>query len=160
MKIKEANRAIVYGFGKDILESKGMQQTKQYVQHGDMSVFEHSVLVASLCVAIAARLGLRVDMPSLVRGALLHDYFLYDWHRRDRSRQPHAIFHAACALTNAERDFALNDIERNMIRAHMFPLPPALPRCRESIILCIADKICAADETVSPRVGRLCRKFK
>lgn len=160
MKMKEESRSIVYRFGKDILESTGMQQTKHYRQHGEISVFEHSVAVAGLCVSIAARFRLHVNVPSLVRGALLHDYFLYDWHRRDRSRRPHAIFHATCALTNAERDFALNDIERNMICAHMFPLPPALPRCRESIILCIADKICAADETISAPLGKLHRKYK
>ena len=35
-----------------------------------------------------------------------------------------------------------------MIRSHMFPLGRVLPRYRESLILCAADKLRAAGETV------------
>ena len=52
------------------------------------------------------------------------------------------------ALENAERDYELNDIERDMIKKHMFPLNPAPPKYIETVILCIADKICAFKETV------------
>ena len=38
-----------------------------------------------------------------------------------------------------------------MIRSHMFPLNLTLPRYRESVILCLADKVCAVKETVSGR---------
>ena len=34
-----------------------------------------------------------------------------------------------------------------MILLHMFPLGIVLPRFRESVILCVADKICATAET-------------
>ena len=44
-------------------------------------------------------------------------------------------------------DFGLNKIERNMILAHMFPLNLTLPRYRESVLLCTADKLCALRET-------------
>ena len=57
--------------------------TRGFIQHGNVSVYAHvlSVALASLAIADAlARLGIRVDRPSLTRGALLHDYFLYDWH--------------------------------------------------------------------------------
>lgn len=57
-----------------------MQKEKGYIQHGRFSVYAHSFLVASLCVYIAEKLRLKLDTRSLVRGALLHDYFLYDWH--------------------------------------------------------------------------------
>ena len=50
-------------------------------------------------------------------------------------------------MANAQRDFGLNHIEKNMILAHMFPLNLTLPRYRESVLLCTADKICAARET-------------
>ena len=60
-----------------------MQKEKGYIQHGRFSVYAHSFLVASLCVYIAEKLRLKLDTRSLVRGALLHDYFLYDWHTPD-----------------------------------------------------------------------------
>lgn len=135
-------------YGNDILLSDGMQKEKQFRQHGTMSVFDHSVSVAMLCVRIASRIPVHIDTRSLVRGALLHDYFLYDWHVPDKSHQLHGFYHAERALKNARRDFNLNDIEQNMIRCHMFPLNLILPRCRESVILCIADKCCALYETL------------
>lgn len=84
-------------------------------------------------------------------GALLHDYFLYDWHVPDKSHRWHGFFHAGKALANASRDFTLGKIERDMIASHMFPLNITLPRYRESVILCIADKLCATEETVTAR---------
>ena len=93
-------------------------------------------------------LRLRVDERALVRGALLHDYFLYDWHDPDPSHRWHGFFHPQTALKNAERDFSVGDTERDMIAHHMFPLVPRPPRCRESALLCLADKLCALRETL------------
>lgn len=134
--------------GRDILSSPGMQREKQYIQHGSCSVYEHSVKVAFLCVFIATLFHLRVNRRSLVRGALLHDYFLYDWHNAPSGCGLHGLTHASAALKNAERDFAINDIERNMIHSHMFPLNFTLPKYRESVLLCISDKLCAIAETI------------
>lgn len=101
-----------------------------------------------MSVQLAERLGVRVDMKSMVRGALLHDYFLYDWHEADSSHRLHGFTHARRALENAERDFSLNDIQRDIIAKHMFPMNPKLPRRKESVIVTIADKICATREVM------------
>ena len=137
--------------GSDILASANMQLEKQFMQHGNVSVFDHSVAVACTCIWLSDRLRIRVDERALVRGALLHDYFLYDWHVPDKSHRWHGFFHAGKALANASRDFTLGKIERDMIARHMFPLNITLPRYRESVILCIADKLCATEETVTAR---------
>lgn len=63
--------------GGDILKSPGMQIAKENMQHGSVSVFEHSVCVALVCLWLVHRLHLKVNQRALVRGALLHDYFLY-----------------------------------------------------------------------------------
>ena len=110
---------------------------------------QHSFFVAYMSVWLAKRFRIRVHLRSLVRGALLHDYFLYDWHIKDPDRKAHGFSHAAAALQNAERDFALNAVERDIIARHMFPLNLTPPRYRESILVCIADKICAVYETFS-----------
>ncbi len=108
------------------------------------SVFAHSVAVAYVCVALALRLRLSVDMRALVRGALLHDYFLYDWHAFDGgAHRLHGLFHAGRALKNARAEYALSPIEENAIHRHMFPLTPIPPRCREGWLVCLADKVCA-----------------
>lgn len=133
--------------GAEILKSDEMQSEKGFMQHGKISCYEHSVSVAVMSVRIAERFSIRVDRRSLIRGALLHDYFLYDWHESDPSHRLHGFSHARTALENAERDFSLNSIERDIICRHTFPLNICPPRFRESRIVCLADKICALHET-------------
>lgn len=140
---------IVHRLGGDILKSRGMALEKGFRQHGTVSVYEHSLRVAVMCVMIAAMLPFRTDLTSLVRGALLHDYFLYDWHSHDSSHRFHGFIHAKRAFRNANRDFTLNRIEKNMILSHMFPMNTVIPKYRESVILCTADKLCAIRETLS-----------
>ena len=141
-------KRIVLMYGADILSDAKVQSQKRYLQHGTVSVFEHSLFAACLCLRIAAVLHIRVDQRAMVRGALLHDYFLYDWHDPDPTHRLHGFRHAMRALKNARRDFSLGRIECDMIRTHMFPLNLVLPRYRESAILCVADKICALAETL------------
>ncbi|MBQ9157244.1 MAG: HD domain-containing protein [Eubacterium sp.] len=126
-----------------------MQEEKNYMQHGSISVYAHSVNVACTCLMISRKLPLAMDERSLVRGALLHDYFLYDWHDPDPSHRLHGFYHPGKALNNALKDFQLNDIEKDMIVKHMFPLTLVPPKYRESILICIADKLCALCETGS-----------
>ena len=98
----------------------------------------------------ARRFRLNIDEKSLIRGALLHDYFLYEWHEKDKSHRLHGFYHPSTALRNAKEDFDLNPIEENMIARHMFPLTPIPPRYKEAWILCLADKYCATVETLLP----------
>lgn len=147
MKIMLLNiRNIVLEHGSDIVFSSGMEYQKTQYQHGNTTCFEHSVSVACVSVYLAAIMQINVDIRSLVRGALLHDYFLYDW--RDKEHSLHGFSHAQIALTNASRDFTINDIERNIIERHMFPLNIAPPKYRESFIVCLADKLCAGYEII------------
>ena len=156
MKYKETAAAVVRRYGGDILGSQGMLLSQSFRQHGDVSVALHCFFAAVVCVRLARALALRVDTRALVRGALLHDYFLYDWHDPDPSHRLHGFRHAGFALRNAGRDFSLGPIERNMIASHMFPMNLVLPRVRESLLLCLADKICSFCETfhLAPPVGK------
>lgn len=130
----------------DVLSSEGMQKEKDFCQHGGISCYDHSVAVAQMSVRMAQRLRLRVDMESLIRGALLHDYFLYDWHDGEKEHNLHGFRHAERALRNAERDFPLSPIARDVICRHMFPLNIHPPRYKESYIVTVADKVCAVRE--------------
>lgn len=118
------------------------------IQHGNVTVFEHSVNVAEISIAFAEKLPITVNEESLIKGALLHDYFLCDWHNKEQSPGLHGFKHPYIALKNAEEDYDLNDIEKNIILRHMFPLVPIPPRCKEAWIVCVADKYCALGETV------------
>ena len=141
--------SVVMYHGKDIITSQMIDIEKRYLQHARVSVFEHCFGVACLSVYLSKKLKLKVNKRSLIRGALLHDYFLYDWHIKDKNHYLHGFRHARIALNNAEKDFLLNPIEKDIIVRHMFPLNIKLPKYKESVIVCIADKICALWEMLT-----------
>ncbi len=135
--------------GRDILASDEMQSTRRFVQHGRVSVYEHSLKVTDMCLTLADVLRIQTDRRSLIRGALLHDFFLYDWHADEKWHRLHGYTHASHALSNAMARFTLNRRERDMIYSHMFPLNLThVPHFRESVLLCTADKIVSTAETV------------
>lgn len=131
----------------DILASPGMEREKSAIQHGATTVWEHSLSVANACASLAQALPLGIRMRPLVRAALLHDYFLYDWHDRTASRPNHATRHGSYARANAERDFAISEHEGDIIESHMFPLA-RMPRTREAWVVCLVDKIIAFQEVL------------
>ncbi|WP_395150479.1 HD domain-containing protein [uncultured Allofournierella sp.] len=141
--------------GRELLSSPLLLQEKQFIQHGSINCYDHSVAVAWVSIQLALRTKAKVDFSSLVRGALLHDYFLYDWHEKDASHRWHGLFHPARAVQNAQRDFGLNAIEMDIIAKHMFPLTLQPPRCKEAVLVTCADKICACAEIFSCCLYRL-----
>ena len=146
MRKKQIGDEKLMRYANDILNSEGMQYGKTNKHHGEVSVYSHSVDVALISIKIAEKLHIKVDEKSLVRGALLHDYYLYDWHEPSDDHKLHGFSHARTALINASNDFILNDIEKDIIEKHMFPLNLPLPRYRESILVCVADKISATKD--------------
>lgn len=74
----------------DILRSKNFRSTRSHVQHGNMTVNDHSMNVAKYSLAISEKLHIPCEKKDLIRGALLHDYFLYDWHTPDHI-SPHKL---------------------------------------------------------------------
>ena len=138
--------------GRDILLDPKAHQMKNFTQHGTTTVFEHCVSVAKFSLLMAhyleKRLKIKVDRDSLVRAALLHDYFLYDWHDKTiPGHNIHGFTHPRTAMLNADRDFGLNAVEKDIISKHMFPLTFMPPRYRESVLVTLADKWCALCET-------------
>ena len=138
--------------GHDVILDPKAQVMKTFTQHGTTTVFEHCVSVAKFSLLMAyyleEKFNIKVDRDSLVRAALLHDYFLYDWHDKTiPGHNIHGFTHPRTAMLNADRDFGLNKIEKDIISKHMFPLTFMPPRYRESVLVTLADKWCALCET-------------
>ena len=149
LKLSE-ERQQLFNFVLSELEQEGnLAHEKNAIQHGLTTVYEHSVGVAGASLKLAEFFHLKVNEKALIRGALLHDYFLYDWHdKNSHHKRPHGFYHPSAALANAERDFDLNWRVKNTIKRHMFPLTPIPPKCLEGWIVCAADKICSTKETI------------
>lgn len=137
---------------EEMLRYGRFQQESTCFQHGRTTVLDHSVHVAQTSLAFAKVCHLPVHETFLIRGALLHDYFLYDWHDKASAPSFHGICHPRIALNNAHQDFELNKIEENIILRHMFPLTPIPPLYLEAWVVCFADKCCALQETLFPRL--------
>lgn len=123
-------------------------EAQNHVQHGNTSVFLHSVATAYYSYSFAMFLKIPVKERELIRGALLHDYFLYDWHIKEGRKPLHGFHHSNKALENAVNDIELSETEKDIIEKHMFPLTPKPPKFRESIIVCFIDKICSIYEII------------
>lgn len=134
----------------DILKSGNFNQMKGYIQHGNVTVNAHVMNVARYSIAFSERLHVPCNKRALIRGALLHDYFLYDWHVPDK-RNPHRLhgfYHPGTALRNALLEYELTEREKDIIRKHMWPLTVVPPLCREGWIVTAADKWCSLMETL------------
>lgn len=135
-------------FFQAISHSGRFTQTKRYIQHGTTSVYSHCVAVAYVSLWLSCLLHLSVSRRSLLMGAFLHDYFLYDWHEKDAGHRLHGFTHPRKALANAMADWELSARAQNAILRHMFPLTPIPPACKEAWLVCLADKTCAVTETL------------
>lgn|SRR5574344_355643 len=119
----------------------------KFIQHGSTTLFAHCRNVALLSLKIARMFHIKVDSRSMVRGALLHDYYLYDWHKKEGRPRLHGYVHPALALANAQQIYTLNPIEIDVIKHHMFPLTLCPPLTKEGLIVSISDKLCSTYET-------------
>ncbi|QEH68775.1 HD domain-containing protein [Cellulosilyticum sp. ST5] len=133
---------------EEFITSPYIHQMKGYTQHGHTSCLDHSLLVAYYSYYLARRLHLSTDYKSIIRGALLHDFFLYDWHEKGDRKGLHGFTHPKAALANAEKYFLLNDKEKDIILKHMWPLTIKPPRYKEAYIVSLADKCCSTMETL------------
>jgi uncharacterized protein len=120
----------------EVLENAWFLSMDMYRHHGQVSCLEHTLSVAALTYSLAKRA--KLDFISATRGALLHDFYLYDWHTD--SPGLHGFKHPYISLRNASQQFTLNAIEQNAILRHMWPLTPIPPKYPESLLVSLADK--------------------
>lgn len=135
----------------DIITSEEFCKMKGYKHHLHGSTYDHSISVAYLCYRHYKKGKSKVNIEELIRGALLHDYFLYDRHDKDGDCHinglVHGFTHPKRALENARNHYPdLTRTEQDIIKRHMFPLTPIPPRTRCGWLVCFYDKVAAVCE--------------
>ena len=140
---------------KPYLENKKVQSMSQYMAHGKTNVLQHCYLVSRLSYKVCKVLRLKVDIYSVVVGAMLHDFYLYDWHIEDPKHKWHGRTHGETAFKNARELFVLNKKIQNIMESHMWPESKICPRYFESIVVSICDKCSASWELIGRFEPRL-----
>ena len=130
----------------DLIQDENVRSMENYIQHSNITCLEHSVYVSYTSYLVCRFLGL--DYVSAARAGLLHDFFLYDWHKKSSKSGFHGFTHPNTALENANKFFALNDLEKDIIVKHMWPLTVKLPKYKESFIVVFIDKYRASMEII------------
>jgi uncharacterized membrane protein len=129
----------------NILSDPKYMELKKF-HHHQHSIFHHNVQVAWLSYRLGKVLNLKLN--ELVKGALLHDFFLYDWRTgKPENGKLHAFEHPIESYKNAVKYFSpITPIEKDIILKHMWPLTIKPPRYLESFVVCVVDKIVATKE--------------
>lgn len=123
------------------------RRIEAFCAHGDWNVLEHSLNVAKLCYFLGKRRGLDLDYRSLLRAAMLHDFYCYDWHLPHKGHRLHGFRHPKTALREANKHYPLSLFEQKLILGHMFPLTFwRLPTSKEARLLIKCDRIAALYE--------------
>ena len=135
---------------REIITHEIFQQMDIFRHHGVKTCLSHTMDVAQLTYHLAKKMDM--DVISATRGALLHDFFLYDW--RYQGPRLHGFRHPRIALENSRKYFHLNHVEIDSIARHMWPLTPVPPRYLESTLVSYADKrITCSDYKASTLYG-------
>ncbi len=133
----------------DILSHSEFLQLQNFFHHNS-SIYEHAKVVSYVSYRICKLLNL--DYRSAARGGLLHDFFLYDWRNHSEpelaKEKYHGLEHPKIALENSLKHFELNDIEKDIIVKHMWPLTFVPPKYQESFVVTFADKYVSSKEFI------------
>ena len=143
---------------RDIMEHPVVLLMKKFPHHCDTDCYQNCMNVAYYNYQICKVLGL--DARAAARAGMLHDLFLYDWreHAAKTGDRFHGLTHPKVALRRAEKYFDLNDMEKDIILKHMWPLTIIPPKYFESYIICLTDKYCGACEITDHYSGKIMPK--
>ena len=108
---------------EDIINTDKFNQLKKESHHG-LTRYIHVMRVSKFTYKISK--FLHMDYVSATRAALLHDYYTSnDFDNITEIKKLNK--HPMVASKNASQDFELNEIEKNAIEAHMFPMGNTFP---------------------------------
>lgn len=130
----------------DFMANKTVLRMHEFRQHANISCLEHCLHVSYTSYAIGKKLGM--DYRTIARGALLHDFFLYDWRVTKLPEGKHAFVHPRLAHRQAVSTVKLTKGEEDIILKHMWPVTIRLPRYKETWVVLMVDKYCATVETL------------
>ena len=126
MQLSVTEREQLYAILEKYDQNPKVQQMREFIQHGDVTTYQHCKNVVLVSCWLNHRLHLGADETSLAVGAFLHDFYLYDWHKKGtfhgirRLFEMHGFSHPSRACVNAEKVFHITKKEQSIISSHMW----------------------------------------
>lgn len=151
MKLSKEEKEKLESIYQSFLHDEKILRMKEIKMHRGSNCYEHTFKVVKRAmhhVEISSKKNINSEI--VLVGAILHDYYLYDW-RVDRSkRKGHGNNHVQRALENASKDFNISPEVKEVIGTHMWPINiKNYPKSREAKIVSISDKMVALCESLT-----------
>lgn len=129
---------------KDILSNEEFNKLSNIIHHG-LDRKSHSVRVSYYSYKISKLLGF--DYISTARAGLLHDFFFENNKESNLNTKIKTLVnHPKYALKNASEEFTLNEIEKDIIVSHMFPISLKPSKYVEGWVVNFVDDAVALSE--------------
>ena len=143
--MKKMDKDLLYSnLVQDIIDNSEFDKTRQIVHHGTTR-YNHSVKVSYHSYKTAKLFGL--NYKETARAGLLHDFFIDTYDNTNKTAL--LLDHPFIAVENSKKYFELTDKEEDIIKCHMFPVNPTVPKYAESWIVTLMDKTVAIQEYLS-----------
>lgn len=133
-----------YSHIDDLIDHPVVLKMDDFTQHLNTSRLQHSLNVAYYSFLFARKLNLNVR--DAVRGAFLHDLFLYEWRTEQPVEGNHFLIHPIQALHNARNITDVTPVMEDVIASHMWPIGNVKPKTSEGWLIQMVDKMCAVME--------------
>lgn len=162
MKLSSDERKVYQELIKQLATDPRIIKLKKIKQHHCSNRYTHCVRVTICAYKMAQKVPLKYNIHDLIMGAMLHDYFSYDWRTRDKKNHKAPLHnHPKEALAEARRDFELTPLIEDIILHHMWPIAPLrIPRSREAFLVSWADKVVAWGEAFRNRRRIIKKRFR
>ena len=153
MKISDEEKQKLEQTYQSFLNDPKILRMKDIPMHRGSNCYVHVFKVAKRAIKKALKSkNKNIDLEVVLVGAILHDYYLYDW-RKDRSLlKGHGKRHQYVASKNAKEDFNISDEVKLVIDSHMWPMNiKEFPKSKEAKIVTLSDKAIAIAESFTSK---------
>jgi len=117
------------------------------IPHHDSNRLNHCIKVSRTSYNICKKL--HFNYKSAAKAGLLHDLYYNRISEMNLFGDKFKLFaneHPEDAMYNADRIFGLNDLEKNIILSHMWPVSKHFPKYKESFVVSLVDKFYSIKE--------------
>ena len=138
-----------YSLVQDIIDNEDFNKLADDLHHG-ITRYDHLVRVAYYSFLVSK--FLKLNYVETTRAALLHDFYSNEELKGNGGLKKLRV-HPNVALNNSLKYFELDNVQKDIIKSHMFPCTLSIPKYKESWLVSGVDKIVSTYEMVRYKIS-------